>query len=43
MLEEEMPCKVSSNKYMKKDNQELKNLQIVPLVQKYWLRDRMNF
>lgn len=43
MLEEEMPFKVSSNKYVNKDNQELKNLQMVPLVQKYWSRDRMNF
>lgn len=31
MLEEEMPCKVSSDKNMNKDNQELKT---VPLVQK---------
>lgn len=25
LLEEEVPCKVSSNKYMNKDNEDLKN------------------
>jgi len=28
-----MPCKVLSNKYMNKDNKELKSLQSVPVVQ----------
>ena len=39
MLEEEMQCKVSSNKYMNKDNQELKNLQTMPFGQKCWSSD----
>lgn len=43
MLEEDLPWKVSSNNYMNKYNQELKNLQMVPLEQKYLSRDKMNF
>lgn len=39
MLEEKMQCKVSSSRYLSKDNQELKNLQTVPLVQKCWSSD----
>lgn len=38
-LLEDVPCKVSSNKYVNKDNQDLKNLQTVPLVQKCWSSD----
>lgn len=39
MLEEKMQCKVSSSRYLSKDNQELKNLQTVQLVQKCWSSD----